>query len=247
MLNKLLHEYPEDVIRRSSYYQYRKPIDLYLATSNELELLNRINVHHSNWAYSGQPFTITDELVRVSDFLPFYEHLRLLCKPSPIPRTPSTGSLRPILPQPQKSMQRSPDFVVNMTNTVRRNSNAPVATTSIQTQPYTPSESSRENIPSVPRPIAPVPFALRPQRPPKNGAQQFSARQPLQHPSTQPQQQSLPPSSSTQQPLAPTSSSITNSTNTGKQYIEYKLQIFNNPIEIESVKRGFLLFYSAFK
>jgi hypothetical protein len=246
MLNKLLHEYPEDVIRRSSYYQYRKPIDLYLATSNELELLNRINVHHSNWTYSGQPFTITDELVRVSDFLPFYEHLRLFCKPSPIPRTPSTGSLRQILPQPQKSMQRSPDFVVNMANTVRGNSNTPVATTSIQTQPYTASETPREKIPSVPRPIAPAPFALRPQRPPKNGAQQFAARQASQHPSTQSQQQSLPPSS-TQQPLSPSSSSTINSTNTGKEYIEYHLQIFNNPIEIESVKRGFLLFYSIFK
>ncbi|UJR31309.1 hypothetical protein I4U23_018807 [Adineta vaga] len=114
MLHKLLPDYPEDVIRRSSYYQYRKPIDLYVATPNELKLLNRINAHHAHWAYTRQPFTAADELVRVSDFLPFYEHLRLVHKSTHIPRAPSVGSLRPILPQTQQSTERSLNSVPNM-------------------------------------------------------------------------------------------------------------------------------------
>jgi hypothetical protein len=256
MLHKLLPEYPEHVIRRSTYYQYRKPIDLYVATSNELDLLNKINAHHSHWTYARQPFTATDELVRVSDFLPFYEHLQLFYKSSSIPRTASAGSLRPILPQPQQPTQRSSDFVANIPNTARRNTNVPVATTSIQIQPYTAPEPPRENIPSISRPIAPAPApsALRPSRPPKYSVQQFAARQSSQQFPTQSQQQLLP-QSSTQQPIATSSNSVINSTNTGKEYIECNLQIFNNSIEIENLKRSksnylsslILLSYSTFK
>jgi hypothetical protein len=83
-------------------------------------------------------------------------------------------------------------------------------------QSYTGSELSRENISSVPRPIAPGTPALHPSRPPKYGAHQLATRQSLQHPSTQSQQQL--PSSSTQQPIATSSNSIINPTNTGKEY-----------------------------
>ena len=68
MLRKLLPDYPEDVIRRAFHYQYKKSIDLYTVTAYEVELLNRINAQHSRWAYSKQPFTALDEIVRVSDF-----------------------------------------------------------------------------------------------------------------------------------------------------------------------------------
>jgi hypothetical protein len=207
MLHKLLPDYPEDVIRRSSYYQYRKPVDSYIPTLNELDLLNRINAHHARWAYSRQSFTATDELVRVSDFLPFYEYLRLVFKTPPIPRSTSSASLRPILPQPQQS----PDFVVNTSNTARRNSTVSVATTSIQIQPYATSELPRENIPTVPRPIAlaPAPSALYPSRSPKSSAQPLATAR-------RPSQKQLPPSS-TQQSIVTPSNSLINSTNTSKE------------------------------
>src|SRR5579871_4542652 len=136
MLHKLLPEYPEDFIRRSSCYKYGKPIDLYATTANEIDLLNRINAHHSHWQYSRQPFTSTDELVRVLDFLPFYEHLRLFAKSTAIPRNPSAGSLRPILPQPQQTIQSTPDFVVHLPNSARGHSTVPRATTPVQIQSY---------------------------------------------------------------------------------------------------------------
>ena len=64
------------MILRSEHYGYSPPIDLFSATPNEVELLNRINAHHAHWAYSRQSFTTLDRLVRVADFLPFFEHLR---------------------------------------------------------------------------------------------------------------------------------------------------------------------------
>jgi hypothetical protein len=217
MLHKLLPEYPEDFIRRSSSYQYRKPIDLYVATSSELDLLNKINTHHCHWEYSRERFATTDQIVRVSDFLPFYEHLRLYVKAPPTPRTTSTSSLRPILPQPQQSMQRSPDFVVHMSNAVRA---------SIEAQLLTTPQLPRTNSLSVPRPIAPAPLvpALRPANPPKYDAQPLAtARQ-----SSQQQFPSLP----TQQPIATSSNSTINSKATGKRYIRRNLIILNNAFEI---------------
>jgi len=77
MLRGLLIDYPEDILRRSVQFQYHKTIDLYHVTSNEIELLNRINFQHARCFYSRQPFTALDEIVRVTDFFPFYEHLRL--------------------------------------------------------------------------------------------------------------------------------------------------------------------------
>jgi hypothetical protein len=241
MLHKILPEYPEDIMRRSSHYQYRKPIDLYVATANEIELLNRINAHHSHWAYSRQPFTPNSELVRVSDFLPFYEHLRLFCKSTPIPRTASTGSLRSILPQPQQATQRSPDFVVHMSNATREHSAIPFATTPIQLQPYTASELPRENTSSVPRPIAPTPPASRLLQPTKYGAQLLApSRQPKKTPPPPPPKQvhqQLPPPPA-HQPIATTSSTSINSTDTGKEYIENNLQISNNARGIKSFERS---------
>ncbi|CAF0857218.1 unnamed protein product [Rotaria sordida] len=211
MLRKLLADYPEDIIRRSAYYQYRKPIALYVATSNELELLNRINSQHSHWTYSRQPFTVADELVRVSDFLPFYEYLRISFKPTSIPSTTSTGSFRPILPQTTK---QSLDFDFNMPNTLHEHLTTSLATTSTQIQSYVASESHRENIPSTPRPIAPAPPILRPPPPPSKYDMQILAlsRQVSQQSSTQQKSQLPPPS--IQQPKATSSNTIINSTNT---------------------------------
>ena len=218
MLHKLLSEYPEDIIRRSSYYQYRKPIDLYVATPSEIELLNRINVHHSHWAYSRQAFTAGDELVCVSDFLPFYEHLRVSFKPSSsIPRTTSIAQMRPTPPQAQPSTQRSLDFVVHMPNTSRRNSSVSFGTPPVSIQPKNTLESPRESMSAVSRSTIPAPPALRPPRPLKYGIEPLTvARQSLQ------QQLSF---LSTQQPTETLSNSITNSANKNKEGIEDNQQL----------------------
>ena len=188
MLHKLLTGYPEDFIRRSSFYQYRKPIDLYVATSNELALLNRINIHHCHGAYSRGPFTIADELVRVLDFLPFYEHLQLYGKSSPTARTTTSASslksaqLQPPKPtQPQKSTQRSPDFIVHVANGIPENATMAVATTSIQTKSHSSSQLSRTNSLSISRFTTPSSSTAHSVRPPKSNAQPLAtARQVLQ-------------------------------------------------------------------
>jgi len=144
MLHKVLPEYPEDILRRSLNYQYRKSIDLFTATPSEVELLNRINVRHAHWAYSRHPFNSETELVSAADFLPFYEHLQLFLKSSSIPRASSVGSSKQILPQAQKSSQNSADFAVNMRNANRRNSSI-----AIPMRQQTVNDLSRNNSYSV--------------------------------------------------------------------------------------------------
>ena len=212
MLHKLLPDFPEDVIRRSSSYQYRKPIDLYVATSNELDLLNKINTHHCHWEFSRERFTIADELVRVSDFLPYYEHLRLLIKTSATLRTPSTNPPRTPLPQSQQTMQRSPDFVVQMSNAARA---------SIQAQTIHTPQLPRTDPIVASRPIATNPSPVtRPANPPAYEIQPLAtARQSLQQQlASVPIQQSIPTSIN----------NITNSKATGKRSIRCKLIILNN-------------------
>jgi hypothetical protein len=212
MLHKLLPEYPEDFIRRSSSYQYRKPIDLYVATSNELDLLNKINTHHCHWEYSRERFTTTDELVRALDFLPFYEHLRLFVKVPPAGRTTSTNSLRPPLPQSQQAMQRPLDFVVQMPNTGHA---------SIQAQAILTSQLPRTDSIAVPRPIAPTSTTvMRPVNPLTYDIQPLAtARQSLQQ-----QLASLP----IQQSIPTSLNNTTNSKTTGKRSIRCNLIILNN-------------------
>jgi hypothetical protein len=224
MLRKILPEYPEDVIRRSLYYQYIQPIVLYTATPNEVELLNRINADHSQWGYSRQPFTSMDELVRVSDFLPYFEYLRLYFKPMPNSRTPSTNTLRSILPQPQQAVQRSPDFVMNnMLPAVRGQSTVSLApAVPVQLQAYTVPELSRENNSSASRPIASAPTVVRPSRQPKYGAHPLMPpRQSSQHSSTHQQlrlpSSLAPPPPPTQQLIATSLHHIVKPTSTGKQ------------------------------
>jgi hypothetical protein len=158
MLRKLLPDYPEDVIRRSLQYQYRKPINTYSVTISEIELLNRINGHHSRWTYSRQPFTKIDELVRVSEFLPFYEYLRHGYKS--LVSTPPNNSghtLRQLLPQTQ-TQPRSSEFMNGMPSILRGQG----------TIVYPPTtDFSRENMLSTLRPIVSAPILSRPLRPQK--------------------------------------------------------------------------------
>ncbi|CAF3856618.1 unnamed protein product [Adineta steineri] len=229
MLHKLLPEYPEDFIHRSSSYQYRKPIDLYAPTSNELKLLNRINAHHSHWAYTRQPFNAADELVRASDFLLLYEHLRGACKPGQIPRAGSLGSLRQILPQPQHPIEQSSNFLTNGSNAARKHPHVPVTSTPIQIPSCSTSELFRQNdTSSIPRSViapapgpvpapslAPVPTASHSLRPPsKYQAKLAMLSQQTSHylPEQLPQQ--LPPQTPMQQLIATASNSITSSINT---------------------------------
>ena len=122
MLEKVLRDYPHDAIHRPTDFQYRKPIDIQVPTKNEIILLNRINANHSHWTYTRQTFTSADELVRVSDFLPFYEHL-LVHKQMHIPRSPSVGPLRQSLPQPRQSAELSVNQPVNMSHGIHKSAN----------------------------------------------------------------------------------------------------------------------------
>ena len=158
MLRKLLSDYPEDAIRRSLQYHYLKPIPIYSVTLCEIELLNRINGHHSRWTYSRQPFTQSDELVRVSDYLPFYEHLRHGHKSASTPSNNTVHHLRNLLPQNPQPVQRSSDFMNGVPSILRGQSLAPPRTT-VPMSSY-PS--------SALRPVAPVVNVSRPSRPQKS-------------------------------------------------------------------------------
>ncbi|CAF0984545.1 unnamed protein product [Adineta steineri] len=156
MLRKILPEYPEDIIRRAYQYQYRKTIDLYSVTACEVELLNRINSQHSRWAFSRQPFTALDEIVRVSDFIPFYEYLRHGTKSTSAVSNVTVHTLRQLLPQPQQTVQRASENVINMPAIIQRQITIPQPIPA-QIQSYTPPTNfTRETISSTSRPIAPT-------------------------------------------------------------------------------------------
>ncbi|CAF4325461.1 unnamed protein product, partial [Adineta steineri] len=137
-------------------YQYRKTIDLYSVTACEVELLNRINSQHSRWAFSRQPFTALDEIVRVSDFIPFYEYLRHGTKSTSAVSNVTVHTLRQLLPQPQQTVQRASENVINMPAIIQRQLTIPQPIPA-QIQSYTPSTNfTRETISSTSRPIAPT-------------------------------------------------------------------------------------------
>jgi len=208
MLRKLLPDYPEDVIRRSFQYPYRKFIDVFSVTTNEIELLNRINGHHSRWTYSRQPFTKIDELVRVSDFLPFYEHLRNGFKSTSNPSNATVHTLRQLLPQTQQAVQRSSDFMTNMPTILRGQSAIPQGTSVPMSSYLSSTEFSRENMSSTSRPIAPTSNVTRPPRQPKSVENPYAVLL-LQRPTRYP-----PPQQ--QQSTSTLSNTTTNFTNTGK-------------------------------
>jgi hypothetical protein len=211
MLRKLLPDYPEDVIRRSFQYQYRNFIDIYSVTTNEIELLNRINAHHSRWAYSRQPFTKIDEIVRVSDFLPFYEHLRNGFKSASTLSNATVHTLRQLLPQTQQTVQRSADFMTNMPTILRGQSAIPQGTSVPMSSYPSSTDFSRENMSSNSRPIAPATNVPRPPRQPKGVENPYSVLLLQRQPRCPPPQQ-----------LQSTPSLLNNSTNftnTGKDYL----------------------------
>jgi hypothetical protein len=197
MLRKLLPDYPEDVIRRPFQYQYRKLIDVYSVTKYEVELLNRINSHHSRWTYSQQPFTKQDEIIRVSDFLPFYEHLRHASKSAS-----NLSTLRQLLPQSQQNVQRTSDLMSNMPTILRTQSTMQQGT-SAPTPSYPLSTNfSRENTSVTSRPIVAVSTVPRPPRPAKSVGNPYAVAI-TQRPAP------CPPL----QPLQPTPSMSINTTN----------------------------------
>ena len=133
MLRSLLRDYPDDVMRRPTYYQYGTKIDVYNVTYYEVELLNRINNHHARRSYSQQPLTAIDEIVRVSDFLPFYEYLRQHVKSGSVALPAPTNILRPKAPQQAQAAQRLLDLIPGMASILRTRpsmpSTAPVSST----------------------------------------------------------------------------------------------------------------------
>lgn len=215
MLYKLLPGYPEDFIRHSSFYEYRKPIDLYMATSNELLLLNKINVHHCHGEYSRSPFTAVDQLVRVSDFLPFYEHLRLYNKSSSIPRAASIGSIKSPLAPAQRFSPKSLDFAtpVPVAKTIPRNSNMPSLTPSLPTKSIPVPELSRANSLPGQQSIAIAPPTVR--VPKANPKPLVPGQKVVQHPSS---------SIHTQQPPTSLFNSARAQENTGRHRIESRMR-----------------------
>lgn len=202
MLRKLLPDFPEDFIRRTHQYQYRKPIDVYSVTAYEIELLNRINTQHARWSYARQPFNALDELVRVSDFLPLYEHLRHSYSVGTVISNSTTQALRQLLPQPQPqpqpTVQRSSDYLTTMPVIARIQSTMP-QDMPVQMQPYRPpSDFSHEGTSSMSRPVPPpVPTIPRPPRPSKSIGNPYAilpVRPSLQNsiPQSIPQQLSIP-------------------------------------------------------
>lgn len=211
MLHKLLPGYPEDFIRRSSSYDYRKPIDLYISTSNELALLNKINIHHCHGDYSRSTFTVADQLVRVSDFLPFYEHLRLYDKSPSISRALSIGSLKPVPPSSQKPLTKPPSaFVpVALHKGNLDNPSIPPAITSTQKKSFPVSQlASGDGLPAQ-LSIIPAPPPAR--LPKSNSRRSEPSQKVIQQPS---------PSLSTKQSLVKPSNTTSNSASTGEHVIE---------------------------
>lgn len=186
MLRKLLPDYPEDVINHSVKYQYPCRIHNYNLTNNEVNLINRINSHHSRWTYSRQPFTLDDRLVRVSDYLPFYEHLRfgrrtVSAHPNTATTTTTTNALRQLLPQSHQSVQRSNEYMSNMPTILRGQSTAPPGASSVILNSHSSStDFSREPGPSIARPTISMTAHLpRPPRPQQQQQQQRSMPNPF--------------------------------------------------------------------
>lgn len=213
MLHTLLPEYPEDFAHRALYYQYRKPIDLFTPTINEIQLLNRINAQHAHWAYSRQPFTVSDELVCVSDFIPYYEHLRMSIKANSMNRNTAATLVQSSLPQTVQPAQLASDFPLHMSNKSLGYSMTPVKTKPVPLhQPYPLSELTRDGVPTMPRPTAPVSSSsVCPSQPPKHDAQ---PRQASKHFSVQPRQQLSSPFVQESRPSL--STNITESMHKGK-------------------------------
>lgn len=92
-MQKVLRDVPNDMFHRWDVYQYRKPIELSHVTSHEIKLLNRINVHHARWSYTRQGFNLGDEIIRVSEFLPYYLYIRQILNKSTVQALKSNPSL----------------------------------------------------------------------------------------------------------------------------------------------------------
>jgi hypothetical protein len=202
MLRKLLSDYPEDVIHRSLQYQYRKPINIYPVTAYEIELLNKINGHHSRWTYSRQLFTKIDELVRVSDFISFYEHLRHGYNSASTQSNATVHTLRQLLPQSQQPVQRSPDFISTMPSILRGQTNISQVATVPMSSYSTATDFPRESFSLPSRPVASAPNIPRPSRPQKSVSNPYMTLLP-------PQPVSIP---------APSNNTL-NFISTGKQHI----------------------------
>lgn len=217
MLRKLLPDYPEDVIRRSYQYQYRKPIDVYSVTTCEVELLNRINSHHARWAYSRQPFTKIDELVAVPDFIPYYEHLRQGRDLTANQPNAKAHTIRQLLPQAQaqaqQTVQRVSDFMSHMPTILRGQTSAPPATSVSMSSYPSSADFTRESILSTSRSIVTTSTAPRPARPSKPVGNPYAILF-----------SSLPQQLATRQ-AQQIPSLLNNKTSTGKELIIYSIYI----------------------
>ncbi|CAF1684873.1 unnamed protein product [Rotaria magnacalcarata] len=215
MLRKLLAEHPKDIIRRASNYQYRRPIALYAPTANEIVLLNKINSQHCNWAFSSSPFNLTDELVCVAEFLPFYEYLHTSAKTTPDSQSTSATSLRSIASQTQQAIKPLPAFHFSMSDSLHEDLNPPVVTKSVPINRFSASELLRDEKSSLvairAEPTTSTPY---PSQPPKHGEPPSALPRQIPQPSsTQSQQNHLIPLPNKQQRVT-SSKAIINSTNT---------------------------------
>ena len=212
MLGKSLPDNPENIIRRAQFYNYGKKIELCRATPNEVELLNRINAHHSHWTYSQQPFTATTDLVNVSDFLPLLEYVRSFSKSQSVPRTAKTNLSRPTPSQAGQTPLKSAEAMSNMVSTPRRQSAASFTVASLATRPFkSPESTTNESLPISRLPTS----AHRPSRPLEKNKQALGSSK-----KTPPQprpQQVLVPSRTKSQSIVLSSNTSSNLTNTGNE------------------------------
>ena len=146
MLRSLLRDYPENVIHRSAYCQYGKKLPLYNVTFYEVELLNRINSQHARHLCSQHPLTAIDHIVRVSDFLPFYEYL---CQhPNAASATLYAPANTP--PQPRETAHRLPLLTTTDSTSILRTQLAMPPRMSVPSYTRLPLPNHvRENIPRM--------------------------------------------------------------------------------------------------
>ena len=225
MLVKLLPDDPENIIRRAHFSSYGKKVNLYRATPIEVELLNRINTHHSHWTYSQQPFTGLTDLVSVSEFLPLLDYVRSYSKPQSVPRNTKANVSRPISSQAEEMTPTAADTMSNMISTPRRQSIGSFAAGSLPTRIYQSRDStSNERLP-IARPPITVMSVQRLSRPVEQRTHPIAPTKKMAPPPST-QQQPAPSRPAKSQPMVGSSNVSINPTNAGNEHVSSRTSNF---------------------
>lgn len=227
MLVKLLPDDPENIIRRAQLSSYGKKVNLYRATPIEVELLNRINTHHSHWTYAQQPFNGLTDLVSVSEFLPLLDHVRSYSKSQSVPRNAKANVSQPISSQAEEMTRPSADMMSNMISTPRRQSIGSFTAGSLPTRTYqSPDSTSNESL-AIARPPITIMSVQHLSRPLEQRAHPIapSKRRP---PPPSNQQQPVPSRSAKSQSMVGSSNVPINPTNAGNEHVSSRMGNFTD-------------------